>query len=293
VKGMAMVLNKVEAELVKITNFDITEKYENRQGYLLALQQAVDQISNDEFDGLSNSASTWANNAVKAMTAKRPIPDFAGASSAVKEPEDEPDEEAGPVMETGTEDEIEEEDDTEETAVDDSATADADTATETDDGPEKGTDEGSDAATEAEAESANEEVEAASSKAPKTAKAAKAPKAKPVAKAKVEATKGKVLAQAPKKGKVPPALTNRDLMDLPRDRFGVVEGSRSSEVVRMFEKSASMKDIKEKFGNNYYNILSRMVKEGHRLEKLEGGKMRLTHKDDWGKKAKAAVKKGK
>jgi hypothetical protein len=274
---MAMVLNKVEAELVKITNFDITEKYEDRQGYLLALQQAVDQISNDEFDGLSNSASTWANNAVKAMTAKRPIPDFAGASSAVKEPEDEPDEEAGPVMETGTEDEIEEEDDTE----------------ETDDGPEKGTDEGSDAATEAEAESANEEVEAASSKAPKTAKAAKAPKAKPVAKAKVEATKGKVLAQAPKKGKVPPALTNRDLMDLPRDRFGVVEGSRSSEVVRMFEKSASMKDIKEKFGNNYYNILSRMVKEGHHLEKLEGGKMRLTHKDDWGKKAKAGSKKGK
>ena len=54
----------------------------------------------------------------------------------------------------------------------------------------------------------------------------------------------------------------------------------------MFEKGATSREVKEKLGGTYYNILGKMQENGHRLIK-EGSLFTLTHKDDLNKAKKA------
>lgn len=111
--------------------------------------------------------------------------------------------------------------------------------------------------------------------------------------------KGKAKAAKPAKAlkpeKAAPKPAKRkasDEEDVQLDKFGCMEGSKNSRALAMFEKSATAKEVKDSIGGTYYNILKKVVADGHQLTK-EGAIMTLTHKD--AKKApKAAVaKKGK
>jgi len=65
-----------------------------------------------------------------------------------------------------------------------------------------------------------------------------------------------------------------------KDKFGIYIGTRSSDIAAAFEKGIRMRDLKEKYGQNYYNLLKDMTKAGHLVEKHEDGTFKLTHKDD-------------
>jgi len=185
----------VETELVKVTKVK-PDKYTDRQDFLAAILKAMEKLSDDDFDNLSDEAAHWHSViAVPAFVAKEEIPDFNGNEEAeVAEPEDE-------------------------------------TADEPD--------------VEAEAEK------------PTKKKAAKA--------------KGKT-AKAP--GKEP---KYRELSG-EKDEFGVVKGTKTSQAVAMYVKGASTNEIKEELGGRFYNILKKLKADGHKVEKLENGKWKLTHK---------------
>lgn len=65
-----------------------------------------------------------------------------------------------------------------------------------------------------------------------------------------------------------------------KDRFGVVVGTKTHKAVELYEKGCTAKDLAQQLGGRYYNILTKLQKEGHLVEKMEGGQWRLTHKDD-------------
>jgi hypothetical protein len=70
----------VEQELVRESNFNSEKQYKNRQDYLAALLMATaDNISDSDFERLSNEAMDWCNNAAKARKDRKSIPDFEGA----------------------------------------------------------------------------------------------------------------------------------------------------------------------------------------------------------------------
>jgi hypothetical protein len=67
-----------------------------------------------------------------------------------------------------------------------------------------------------------------------------------------------------------------------KDKFGVIAGTKSSEVLKMFERGAAMREVKKTIEGNdtYYNLLGKMVTAGHKVEKLAGGVWKLTHKNE-------------
>lgn len=99
-------------------------------------------------------------------------------------------------------------------------------------------------------------------------------------------------APKPKKSKAPKStakpkseLKHGHLPDVVVDKWGAMEGSKNARALAMFEKGATTKEVKDAIGGTYYNILSKMVTHGHKVEK-EGAIIRLTHKTDIGGKAK-------
>jgi hypothetical protein len=48
----------------------------------------------------------------------------------------------------------------------------------------------------------------------------------------------------------------------------------------LFEKGATVREVKDKIGGTYYNILGKMQQRGHKLEK-EGHVIKLTHRDEF------------
>lgn len=66
--------------------------------------------------------------------------------------------------------------------------------------------------------------------------------------------------------------------DVVLDKWGCMEGSKNSQALSLFEKGATAKEVKEKLGGTYYNILGKMVEKGHKMEK-EGALIKLTHSD--------------
>ncbi len=61
------------------------------------------------------------------------------------------------------------------------------------------------------------------------------------------------------------------------DKWGAISGSKNSQALALFEKGATSKEVKEELGGTYYNILKKMVKDGHKLEK-EGALIKLIHR---------------
>lgn len=241
-----------EHELVKVTKFK-GEKYDDRQDYLAALLKDVDRFyakNEDKFDNLSDEAADWYNAAVTALNKKKEIPDFEDDEpdgDAPVDPEElEADDDTGEVPETGNEDSSSE--------------------TTEDEEPEDG-DEPVQVLGEPEEDEPTPE---------KPAKA-KAKVAKSGAMVKGKPKKEEKPLAGPKKGQRTIPVDNSPVT---KDRFGVIDGSKTSEVVKLYEKGITGPQIYDKFGGRYYNILRKLAQDGHRVEKLEGGIFKLTHRDD-------------
>ena len=131
-----------------------------------------------------------------------------------------------------------------------------------------------DADDEAEAEEETPEAEEEETPAPKAAKAKKGnAKAKPEEeKAEAEAT-----SPAPKRRVAPRKIPHPPVGEL--DHYGCNVNSKGHAALMMFETGCRMTDVTESVGGTYYNLLQKIVKHGHKLEKGANGFMKLTHKD--------------
>jgi outer membrane biosynthesis protein TonB len=243
-------MSEIEQELRKAWKMRKKEEdFDSRQDYLVALIRGFDiacSKDDDLFDTISQEAADWFNAATEARNKKNEIEEFPDLEAEVaEEAEDEPEDEA----------EVEEADDTEE--------ADDEPADEPEEAAES--DEELSASEEAEAESENEEAEAQAAK--------KAKSKKPAGGGKV----AKPAAKQPKKKREPSSYAN---ITGAKDKFGIIIGTKTAKAVELYEKGATSKDIKEATGGKFYNVLTKLTSEGHKLEKLPGGVFRLTHKDD-------------
>lgn len=63
------------------------------------------------------------------------------------------------------------------------------------------------------------------------------------------------------------------------DRYGLLLGSQRQKAAEMFERGATMNDVKAVTGYTMYNLLRRLKELGHQVENA-GGIIKLTHKDD-------------
>jgi hypothetical protein len=244
-------MHDVERELIKVTSYKTQRKFDDRQDYLMSILNSVMKLTDDDFNNISDEAAAWANAAVEVHNSKN------GGEL--------PDFDEVDPQEASEDDEPE----AEESEDDVEGTEDADPE---DDEPE---DDAEGAEDDAEAEP-DEEADEPEEKPAKKAKAKAAPPAKP-AKAKEKVIK------PPKKPK------NED--DAVLDKWGCMEGSKASQALVLFEKGATTKEVKDKIGGTYYNILGKMVERGHKMSK-DGAIITLTHKSSLAS-GKAAVKKAK
>lgn len=86
----------------------------------------------------------------------------------------------------------------------------------------------------------------------------------------------------------PKRKSPRDYENAKRDRFGLVVGSKVSDAVKLFEKGASMKTVKDKTGGPQNNVLKKLSRDGHLVEKYDGV-IKVTHKDDLTSKQKSKI----
>jgi hypothetical protein len=273
-------VSEIEAELVKLLKFKKhPEDYEDRQEYLTALAEAVDGIKDDTvFDRMTEPAYDWLQDAVEARNKKQGIEDF---------PDAEPQVEIEVVEEesaSAKDEEVDDDGNDPNTAGDDenSTTPEVDEETAEVGTVEAGqeTEETTGEVLHPDAERSNgeHEVPAEQPKQPKK------PRKKHVQAGKyIKKKRGKPDIQPKHKpGKEPDykAITGK------KDRYGITLGTKTAEALKMFEKGCTMRDVVIDQGDTYYNVLRRLEKRGHRIEKLENKVLRLIHKDDLEKKAK-------
>ncbi len=196
----------IELELLNTTRFkQDADAFDDRQDYLAAIVKAVDKLSADEFDELSDEASEWFNKSVRALNTKRPLPDF---------------------------------------------------------DPNEGND-------------TDAEQSAKTRKAVNARLAEATPEAEEVG----DAEEAQAV-EPPKEAKITkPKIVNGELV---KDRFGVVLGTKTAAAVALFNTpgGATIKEIDDKVGGRHMNILKKLVGQGHRVLKLEGGHIKLVHKSD-------------
>ncbi len=113
----------------------------------------------------------------------------------------------------------------------------------------------------------------------------------PEASSKADSTGGEAPAPKAKKAKKPKVdkATRYDDLTGEKNRYGVTLGTKTHDAIMMYEKGCTSKDIDKALEGKHYNILRRLAKEGHRVEKLPGGVFKLTHKDDLDKKPERSV----
>lgn len=241
-------MSEVEQELVKITGFKSPGKKTSRQDYLAGLARAVSALSDDDFDNVSNEAAAWHEAAVDAMNDEKDLPEFDELET------EEPDED----QEEQSDDEAESENEAEEAAEDAAVSSEEDE-------PE-GESESEEEAEEPEPEPKPKTKKAANGVAGKTIAASKTPKKAPEAKAKGDPRYDKLTGE--------------------KNRYGIIIGTKTHDALMLYEKGTTAAQLNEEVGGRFYNVLTRMKAEGHKVEKREGGIWKLTHKDDLKKKAK-------
>ena len=242
-------MDDVEKELLEATGFKPKKEYPDRQDYLAAIARAVNSMDSEDFDQLSNEAADWFNAAAQALNDQDELPDFDGTL---------PDEEAD-------EDEV-----------------------QTDESEDTPAAEGA-----AEQEEAVEpEAEEHEAKPPRKEKAKKPKKAKkeedsdPAPEDAVAVANPKIPEKPIRKLKHPEVKDLKDASEIEFDRYGLAIGTKNASAIAMLEKGCRMSEITEALGGTYYNIIRRLVKEGHRLEKNGNGTLFLKHKDDIAKSKK-------
>lgn len=272
-------MHAIERELIKVTGYKARTKFSDRQDYLSSILNAVSKLDDDDFDNLSDEAAEWANAAVEAKNSKESeIPDFDEVGAAAEETsegasDDDADSEADEEGEDGGDD-----DEADDASDDDTDPDDDDDDSEADEADDE-EDDSSDDNPESDDDEDEDEPEEKPVKKPVSKKAAKpdpAPKLKPPPKPKPK---------APKVHKPRPVEE-----DVVLDKWGCMEGSKNSQALSLFEKGATAKEVKDKLGGTYYNIMKKMVADGHTIEK-DGAVITIIHKD--AKKPAKAVKKAK
>jgi len=293
-------MHEIEAELKKALKFK--GKYEDRQELLTAILLAMDdrkRFTDKDYDALTDDAVSWFEAAVKAKDSGDEIPDFDGelaevdheadeaAEFAEEDPDDASDESDATADDDGDVDEEDGNEDEETEAVaeasidedqDDKSDGSGADRPSGDDTEDEGLEEHDD---EVEVEEPEDTEEQILKKAKKIAKQAPkpAPKSAPEKSVKAKPTPQKA-APKPKpvqKGTFPePDYEN---ISGKRNRFGIIDGTKTAEAIKMYVKGASSQDIMERLGGRYYNILKKLMAEGHKVEK-EGSVWKLTHKDD-------------
>lgn len=234
--------SELEQELMDVSKHK-PKAYPDRQDELAALVRAVERVSDESFETLSKEARKWYNDAAVAMNEHDDIPDFPDIDSEAEEAADE--EAAENIYE----------DENDEDVVNEGSIE-------------------------------HDEPEPSEEERPKPAKAKKekAPKRKAKADSKAK-PKGNGLDDAPpstdpfknpkKEGTIFEKVTGE------KDKFGLYYGTKTQQAVALYEKGATAKQVEEALQGRHRNILTRLAKEGHLIEKLEGGVFKVTHRDEY------------
>ena len=261
-------MSEIETLLLETTGFKPKPKHEkDRQLYLNALAVACDKLPDDDYETLPDEATDWINAAIEAIQNDDEIPEL----SALEDTESDDEDDADDVDEDDDDEDVEETDDDEdddETENDEDADdEDEDEATDTDDESEDDEDDDDDDSDEDEDDDDEDEE----------------PEEKPrrkVEKVTVKEDKTKGHKKVPMKGKASQKKAGpHQYKHAERDRYGLVVGTKVSQAVALFEKGAPMKLIKEKLGGPQNNVLDKLRKQGHLVEKFDGV-IKVTHKDD-------------
>ena len=261
-------MSAIEAELVKATKFK-GAKFDDRQEYLRALLNVIDsKLSNEAYDNLTEEAVDWHTKAVKAHDTKQDIPEFDDAET----------EEAEEAEEAEDQDETEEAD--EEPPEQDELPLTSPKhplhrkpkvteEPEEPDDDETNNAEAVDAADEPAVETDEDDGQGE----------------KPPAKAAKPKAKGKTVKEA-KPFKKPKRVIDYNAIYGEKDRYGIVKGTKTAEAVKLYEKGVTSAQLMDELGGRHYNVLARLSQQGHKIEKLQGGVWKVTHKDDIKKKSK-------
>lgn len=281
-------IHKIEQEILDVTGFN-GKKYKKRQDYLAALVQEADDIDSEAFDDMSDEATDWINAGTEALRKKREIPEFETAKEETDEEEEagEADDDA-PVDEaeaddTGSADPAEEpevEEDEEE--AESTEATNGNNGTQSDE-PDQEVDD----------EQAGHRESAAEVEPDEDAEATPTPKKRGRPKGSTNKQAKNAGSPAPGPDEAPSAKVKKakrkspmDYATAPKDRYGVAIGTDTHKAVLMYEKGTTSRELKEKLGGRYYNILTKLAENGHLVEKLPDGVFKVTHKDDRGKKGK-------
>ncbi len=235
----------VEAQIVKVTKVKETA-YRIRQDYLAALVRGIDKLSQDEWDNLSDDVVNWHIAAVGQMDKKRPIADFPETENAFAESFIGSEGEEDATISDKDSDGMAE---AEETSLPAPSVGSKGNTTESED-----------------TEQAEEIKE-------------KKPRGRPK---KVKEVKPKKESEWPEKFVNKPEPERYAKITGERDRFGITIGTKTSDAVAMYHTAdgATLKQVDKAIGGRHFNILGKLAKDGHKVEKLAGGFWRVTHKDD-------------
>lgn len=260
-------MHDTEREIIKITKYVVKRKFADRQDYLKSLFTAVQKLTDDDFDDLTDGAAIWANACVEAHNSQRDgdLPDF---DEVGDEGEDEDSvDEAPDDEEADDEPEDDEADPEDDEVVDDIGDDDADPDEEV----------GEPDSEDAEEPPEDDEPVEVKKPAGRNTKASKPDK---------KVVEPKVKVKTEPKIKQKPVNLEEDVV---LDKWGCMEGSKNSQALGLFEKGATAREIKDAIGGTYYNILRKMVEQGHKLEK-NGAVIKITHLMEKAAKVPAAKK---
>jgi hypothetical protein len=311
---------EVEQELMDASKFK-SKNYPDRQDELAALVRACERMPDAAFDTLSDGAAEWYNKAATAMNEHEDIPDFEEPESDDEETSDDTDHEADEAAEDDSEGDSEgdEDEDADDSSDVNEGSIEEDEADESEPPKKK---KSAKVSEESQREDDEEPAQKPKGKQPSKSK-------KPMVSDDSEGTDesdtegtpkkgrgrpkkaaGKVVeptpepkdtddgdgdTPAPKQPKAPRGkgghtITPYDNLTGEKDRFGLFIGTKTQQAVALYEKGATCKQVEMELAGRHRNILKRLALDGHRVEKLEGGVYKVTHKDDFGAKAKGKKK---
>ena len=89
--------------------------------------------------------------------------------------------------------------------------------------------------------------------------------------------KSKVEKVDPIKDRKPPKVAKPRPEEIVMDKFGLVTGSKNHQAALMFERGCKMTDVTDALGGTYYNMLARLRRNGHILDKGKHGVVKITY----------------
>jgi len=273
----------IEDELLEVSKLKAKD-YPNRQDELAAILRAMEKVPNKEFDTLSNEAANWYNAAADAINDNQDIPEF---DKFEGETSDDHDHEADEADSDSEDDDIEGEDD--ESDPDDEAESDPDE--DQDEVNEGSVEEDEDEPpppkkTKPKKRVSQEAQDVEAEAKPKKGKKAAAKQADDEDSSEPDAQDEDETPKKPKPKGRKIEKTPYDRLSGAKDKFGLYDGTQTSKAAHLYEQGATVKHVSDVLGGKHRNVLKKLEEFGHRVEKLEGGVYKVTHRDLVPKKAK-------